>query len=73
MGDVVDMGPREKRASKVVGPLENRASKATSNVRLYDLVQDMARVIDTLPEEFDEVHAKLDAIMERLDGITESP
>ena len=45
-----------------------RASGTMSNAKLYDLVQDMAVKLDDLPRQFDEVHTKLDAILEKLNG-----
>lgn len=51
-----------------LGPFEKRAARTTSNALLYDLVQDMARVVDTIPVRFDEVHGKLDTILEKLDA-----
>jgi hypothetical protein len=56
--------------AKVValGPFEKRAARTISNAMLYDLVQDMARVVDVLPGRLAEQDKKLDAILEKLDA-----
>ena len=51
-----------------LGPFAKRASRTISNAALYDLVQDMAVKVDDLPRQFDELHGKLDLILEALDG-----
>lgn len=51
-----------------MGPLQRRASRTISNAALYDLVQDMARVVDTIPARLDHQDAQLARIMEALDA-----
>lgn len=51
-----------------IGPFEKRAARAISNVVLYDLVQDMARVIDTIPARLDQHEVMLKQILEKLDA-----
>ena len=52
----------------LMGHFTKRASTTISNAKLYDLVQDMAVKLDDLPRQFDELHTKLDAILEKLNG-----
>ena len=49
-----------------LGPFEKRASVTISNGKLYDLVQDMARVVDTIPGRLDQHEAMLNQILEKL-------
>jgi hypothetical protein len=55
-------------AVPILGHFTKRASSITSNAKLYDLVQDMAGKVDDIPRQFDEVHTKLDTIMELIRG-----
>lgn len=52
--------------ASVLGPFQKRAARTISNAALYDLVQDMAKVVDTIPNRFDEIDSKLKTIMEML-------
>ena len=55
-------------ALPLIGPFTRRAARTISNAALYDLVEDMARKVDELPQQFADVHSKLDTILERLNG-----
>lgn len=53
---------------EALGPFQKRASRTISNAALYDLVQDMAGVIDTVPGRFDRLEHTLGTILEKLGG-----
>jgi hypothetical protein len=55
-----------------LGTFAKRASRTISNAALYDLVQDMASVLDTVPPRLTSIENKLDRLMEMLDGNKES-
>jgi hypothetical protein len=59
----------DKIAGAVIqGPFEKRAEHTISNARLFDLVQDMARVVDTVPVRLDQHERMLNQILEKLNG-----
>lgn len=47
-----------------LGPLERRAARTISQGALFDLVQDMARIVDTIPAQFAVMNSKLDTLLE---------
>jgi hypothetical protein len=57
-----------KTAQVIPGPFEKRADHTISNARLYDLVEDMARVLDTVPTQLDRHERMLNQILEKLNG-----
>lgn len=51
-----------------IGPFQKRAARTISNAALYDLVEDMAKSVDTMALEVSTVNAKLDTVLELLRG-----
>lgn len=60
-------------AEALLGPFQKRASRTISNAALYDLVQDLATVVDTIPGRFDGIERTLKTIVEKLGAPNEIP
>ncbi len=52
----------------IPGPFAKRAERTISNAALYDLVEDMAIVLDKVPARLDQHERLLNQILEKLNG-----